>query len=79
MWLLAHFKPMNSAILTEKQIERDLSTHLKNPYKKANRKQLEKIILQYKAGIKNCSQINVAKFDQQCTTVSDVVEGVFKN
>jgi len=83
VWLLAHFEDLNSGFTSTEQLEAKLSVHLESSnkklkYKKADTKQLEKIVPNYQNAIKNTAKINQEDFSQQCTTVGAVILDVLK-
>jgi len=77
--LLAHFEELTKRPtdpLDKAKLETKLTKNLNQSYKKGDRKQLEKIIQNYKQALENASTVNVANFYYQCTTVGIMLEEI---
>jgi len=79
VWLLAHFEKLTKRPTSPsdtKLLEKKLTEKLKQPYKKSDSKQLEKIIFNYEQAIENASMLNKADFNYQCTTIGTMIEEI---
>ena len=76
VWLLAHFEKVTKGQMSNDMLKKKLSGHLKQEYKKADSKQIEKMIASYKQAIKNAEGVNEIDFDYQCTTVGAMIKDI---
>lgn len=69
VWLLSHFKVLNKGLLSQDELEYELSNHLKYKYKKGDHKAIETIAKNYKIAIDNAANISEFSFDNNFTDI----------
>jgi hypothetical protein len=73
VWLLAHFEKLTPGLLSKGALKNKLGKHLESEYVKANSDQLEKLIQNYQAAVKNTEAISEVDFSKQSTNIGSLI------
>lgn len=77
VWLLAHFQPMTSGLIDERELTRKLTKALGKPYKKSDSNQIATILKGLESAHVNTERINKLTVKAQSTTVGDVIKKLY--
>lgn len=78
LWLLAHFETISRSLSTQDILEKNLTAHLGNEYKKGNSKQIESFIGNLDNAISNSSGVSEFDFNFNSTSLPDVIKEIKK-
>ncbi len=73
VWLVAHFEPMTSHLISKQSLKDKLSRYLQAKYIKANSDQLEKIIENLDVALKNSALISKVDLCGQSTNIGEMI------
>lgn len=73
VWLVAHFEPMTSHLISKQGLKDKLSRYLQAKYIKANSDQLEKIIENLDVALKNSALISKVDLCGQSTNIGEMI------
>ncbi len=73
VWLVAHFEPMTSHLISKQGLKDKLSRYLQAKYIKANSDQLEKIIENLDVALKNSALISKVDLCGQSTNIGGMI------
>lgn len=73
VWLVAHFEPMTSHLISKQGLKDKLSRYLQAKYIKANSDQLEKIIENLDVALKNSALISKVDLCGQSTNIDGMI------
>lgn len=73
VWLLSHFETMTPSVIDEKKLCKQLTSHLKTKYKKADTNQLAQIVNNIDIAQINTASINKISYNWQSTNVGALI------